>query len=126
MATWTSYPLEGNYMGRNSMFSLDGSTLLIGDFITTMVFGIPNDIRSAWQPVTGHIVPAGVNVRTRPEQEAERIGFASGDVMIGGRDLQNSGVYLPELGGWVWSDPDFLDLGDLILADLPILAYSTE
>ena len=86
-----------------------------------MIFGVPDAARPVWEPITGHIIPSGVNVRSSPEQGADIIGYASGDVRISGRN--SGGVYLPDAGGWVWSDDDFLDLGEHTLTDLPVIAF---
>jgi WD40 repeat protein len=123
LETGKIHAVEGNYIGQSPMFSADGATLLLGDTTSTMVFGIPNGARPEWQLITGHIIPSGVNVRSAPEQSAAVIGTASGDVRISGRN--SGGVYLPDLGGWVWSDDDYLDLGDHTLAELPVIAFES-
>lgn len=108
--------LTSNYRVFGVEFSADGSMMFVQGNGSTLVFGIPTSTRPEWTPPVGRIVPSGVNLRT-PAEDAEVIGYATGDVTIGGR--ARSAVYLPDLGGWIWSDPLYLDLGDLSLFDLP-------
>jgi WD40 repeat protein len=112
--------IDGGYSAQRTVFSTDGITLLADVGYSTMVFGIPTPQRPAWEPLTGRIIPSGVNLRSAPSIDSEIIGYAQGEVIISGR--RGNAVYLPELGGWVWSDPDFLDMGEKRLEELPLLS----
>ena len=118
--------VDGNYEVSNPVFSPDGTTLLLDVRQSIMAFGIPTETRPIWQPITGHIIPSGVNLRAEPRVSAEVIGYASGDVIISGRSSVSNAVYLPEFDGWIWSDSEYLDLGDYLMVDLPIIYVETD
>ena len=114
-------PIIGDYPLINPRFSPDGSSLFIDTYQSTMVFGIPNDLRTPWEPITGQVNSSGVNLRSFPDADAAVIGFASGEVRISGRAYNQNAVYLPDSGGWIWADPAYLDLGEAEISDLPVL-----
>ena len=64
-------------------------------------------------------------MRVIPDVDAPVIGYASGEVRIGGRASTADAVYLHDLGGWVWSDADHLDLWEHDLRGLPV-PYAAE
>jgi len=66
-----------------------------------------------------------LGVRVIPDVDAPVIGYASGEVRIGGRASTADAVYLHDLGGWVWSDADHLDLWEHDLRELALL-YAAE
>jgi hypothetical protein len=115
-------PVPGNYVGTDIHFSKDATSLIISDDFSSMVFGIPNAQRSAWQPVIGHVPSSGVSLRPIPDHNATPIGYAKGAVQVGGRAINTPGdaVYLSELGGWIRAEKIYLKL-DTPFDRLPIV-----
>ncbi len=113
--------------GDEAFLSPDDSTLAIRMGTTWLFYGIPTAERPR-QPfvVPGEIRPSSINVRAEPDSNAEVIGAASGRVLIGG--YQGGFFYLPEMGGWVRSEADYVRLpqnfspdyfADVIALELP-------
>jgi WD40 repeat protein len=127
LATGEEVSIEGNYEGENIAFSPDGATLLMdtnsgwyNTVRTVMVFGVPTDARPVWESgITATVVPSSINVRSAPDADAAVIGTASGEVRLTARDANGSAVYISDLQGWIWSDPEYLDLAESALDALP-------
>ncbi|MBZ0310372.1 MAG: hypothetical protein K8I82_30200, partial [Anaerolineae bacterium] len=117
---------DEHYAVSNLIFSPDGATLLLDGSGSLMILGIPTASRPAWQPVMGRIIPSGVNLRAAPFTNSDVIGIVSGEVMISGRSSASNAVYLPELEGWIWADSNYLDLGDHVWANLPVIYVTPD
>jgi hypothetical protein len=120
--------IPGDYGGAYMTFTPDGSTLLVDgstnqfrEIQSVMAFGVPTTTRPAWTPVTAKVVPDGISVHSSPERSAPVIGTATGQLLVAGRDADGQAAYLPEAGGWIWADPNYLDLGETPVAALPVL-----
>jgi WD40 repeat protein len=119
--------VPGNYAGNYLAFSPDGSMILVdtsgkslNDYQSVMVFGIPAAVRPEWSPVSAQVASAGINVRSGPRSSAPTIGSAAGEVSVAARDIEGEAVFLSDIEGWVWSAPEYIDLGDVTLDMLPI------
>jgi WD40 repeat protein len=127
LETGTETPIAGNYAAANLQFTPDGATLLAdtgSDWYdklhTVMAFGVPNDTRRAWPPLTAEVVPSGINVRDVPDANGAFVGTVSGTIHISARDQDATAVYVDDTNGWVWAAPEYLNLGNTTLDMLPV------
>ncbi|MCB0257515.1 MAG: PD40 domain-containing protein, partial [Anaerolineae bacterium] len=121
--------VSGNYGGSRIVFSPDGSSLMVdstdnffADLQSVMVLGIPTPERAVWQPITAQVTASAINVRTEPDGSAPTVAVVSGEVLIRGRNTSGEALYLDAPAGWVWSAPEYIDVGTISLDTLPVIA----
>jgi WD40 repeat protein len=131
LTTWTLHAIPGtsyavdstawpNYRCYNEgyqSFSADGSLLAVSSGDTTMIYGLPTAQHPEEMPLAARVMPSGVTLHALPRTDEAVIGTVSGEISLGG--LQGQSFYVPDRGGWVWSD--YIDLGDHTVNDLPYL-----
>jgi WD40 repeat protein len=108
-------------VGINLSMGADGTTIAATNRGFVLIFGVPTTERPAYASVPGRIVPSAINIRPQPSLDAEPSGtVAQGVVVIAGRDSSGQFVYLPSVNGWALADPAYIELGDLLVQELPI------
>lgn len=127
LQTGETTTIDSDYGGSIMTFSPDGTSLLVNSaesnyqgIQSVMVFGIPTDQRSSWQPVSAHIRASAINVRQEPDGNSPIVDNVSGEVIVLGRDVVGEAVYIAEPPGWVWSAPEYINFEENSLDILPV------